>query len=141
MTRLLLDASVWLAALDRDDQHHTAAKLLLEHNDEPNLAFCALDLTLYEVSNVAIVRWRSKTEAQRLIDLIMLCGTELEQASKELLKQATTIAAKHHLTVYDAAYIAASHRNHSELVSCDLKDLVRPGHAITPRTALELVTR
>lgn len=133
---LLLDASVWLAALDRDDSYHGAARRLLEAAAAGTVTLAALDLTLYEVANVAVVRWRSPKDAGRLVTLVRLaCPDTLERADEELLRQAAAIAARDKLTVYDGAYVAAGRRRGWTLVSGDLRDLVTPGLAVSPDTA------
>jgi predicted nucleic acid-binding protein len=153
LSRLLLDASVWLAALDPDDHYHAAAKALVESAgadtdqeddagkeataDADPVTLAALDLTLYEVANVAVVSWRSQTDAERLAELIRLaCPATLERVDGERVREATQIAADHDLTVYDAAYVAAARKQDWTLVSCDLKDLVRPGLAVAPDAIL-----
>ncbi len=151
MSHLLLDASVWLAALDPDDRYHAAAKALVESTgddadvdpgddaveedtaDDGPVTLAALDLTLYEVANVAVVSWRSQADAERLAELIRLaCPATLDRVDDERVRAATQIAAEHDLTVYDAAYVAAARKHDWTLVSCDLKDLVRPGLAVAP---------
>lgn len=134
---LLLDASVWLAALDSDDRQHSAARQLLESAGKGSTTLAALDLTLYEVANVAVVRWNSEAEAERLVDLVTAaCPTTLERVDDTLLRAASALAARHRLTVYDGAYVAAAHREGWTLVSGDLRDLVDPGLAISPTAAL-----
>lgn len=155
MSHLLLDASVWLAALDPEDRHHAAAKALVESTEddadtgpqddtgeetaadvEP-VTLAALDLTLYEVANVAVVSWRSQADAERLTELIRLaCPATLDRVDEGRVREASQIAADHGLTVYDAAYVAAARKHDWTLVSCDLKDLVRPGFAVAPDAAL-----
>ncbi len=150
-----MDASVWLAALDPDDRYYTAAKALVEHTgddadadtgddaseddateDDP-VTLAALDLTLYEVANVAVVNWRSQADAERLVELIRLaCPATLDRVDEQNMHDAAKIATEHDLTVYDAAYVAAARKHDWTLVSCDLKDLVRPGLAIVPDAAL-----
>lgn len=68
MSTLLLDSGVWLAARDADDQFHEPAAALVGPKARERAA--ALDLTLYEVGNVAGVRWRSHEEAALLIQLV-----------------------------------------------------------------------
>ena len=155
MNDLLLDASVWLAALDPDDRYYAAARTLVEVTGddadedtgddarEDDLAedgpvcLAALDLTLYEVANVAVVSWRSQADAERLVELIRLtCAETLDRVDEQRMHEAATIATEHDLTVYDAAYVAAARKYDWTLVSCDLKDLVRPGFAVTPDAAL-----
>lgn len=135
---LLLDASVWLAALDPEDDNHEAAAKLVQAAADGTVTLAALDLTLYEVANVAVVRWRSRSDAERLVDLVRLaCTDTLERADDELLRLASALAAEHGLTVYDAAYVAAAKRRAWKLVSSDLADLVAPGHAIPPNAAVD----
>lgn len=159
LSRLLLDASVWLAALDSDDRYYAAAKTLVEstrddadadddadaeddaNEDDPAeddpITLAALDLTLYEVANVAIVSWRSQADAERVVELIRLaCPATLDRVDDVRMRDAMKIATEHDLTVYDAAYVAAARKYDWTLVSCDLEDLVRPGLAIDPDAAL-----
>ena len=133
---LLIDASVWLAALDRDYSFHASARQLLEAAAAGAATLAALDLTLYEVANVAVVRWRSTTDAARLATLVQLaCPDTLERADDELVREASTVADEHALTVYDGAYVAAARRRGWTLVSGDVGDLVAPGLAISPEQA------
>jgi predicted nucleic acid-binding protein len=164
LSELLLDASVWLAALDPDDRHYVAAKALVESTADDGgaeaggatiddggagddsgddvakvdpITLTALDLTLYEVANVAVVSWSSQADAERLLELIRLaCPATIDRVDEERMREAAKIATEHDLTVYDAAYVAAARRHDWTLVSCDLKDLVRPGLAIAPDAAL-----
>lgn len=93
----------------------------------------ALDLTLYEVTNVAVVRWQAPHIAVELIRLVgRTCGELLVRPDAELLRQTADLAAHDRLTAYDAAYIAAARHHGCQLVSCDLKDLVEPGFAVAP---------
>lgn len=143
---------MWLAALDLDDRFHVASAALVEAagddaaandvtegdaaNDDP-VTLVALDLTLYEVANVAVVSWHSQAHAKRLVELIRLaCPATLDRVDEERMHGAAKIATEHNLTVYDAAYVAAAHRQDWTLVSCDLKDLVRPGLAVAPDAVL-----
>jgi predicted nucleic acid-binding protein len=130
---LLLDASVWLAALDEDDRHHDAARKLIEAAADGRVAVAALDLTLYEVANVAVVRWQSPQDGGRVVELVRsACGELVEAVGADLLEEAAAVAASERLSVYDGAYVAAARRNGWTLVSGDDRDLVRPGLAIPP---------
>ncbi|MGI9021374.1 MAG: PIN domain-containing protein [Solirubrobacterales bacterium] len=131
MSGFLLDAGVWLAARDRDDRFHEDARALIGGGTP----LTALDLTLYEVANVAAVRWRSAAKARRLVELVLAAAAPLVLADAELLAEASAAAAQHDITVYDAAYVAAAGRGGSTLVSTDVRDLVRPGLAISPAEA------
>lgn len=131
----LLDASVWIAARRQNERHHVAARQLVEARGGTGLA--ALDLTLYEVANVAIRSWGSARSARRLADLVRAaCGANIARVDAETIERAIALADEHGLSVYDAAYVAVAEVNDWTLVSGDRRDLVEPGHAITPAEAL-----
>ena len=83
MTVLLVDSSVWLAAVDESDEHHTAAaELVALGPNERDLA--SLDLTLFEVANVTLHRWRSLARAHHLVHYVEIAsGTYLERVDGE----------------------------------------------------------
>jgi predicted nucleic acid-binding protein len=130
---LLLDASVWLAAADGADAHHRASRKLLESVADKGYALAALDLTLYEVASIAVLRWGSPVEAERIVEFVASsCATTLERADPELLSAAGRIADEFRITVYDAAYVAAARRRGWRLISVDVADLVSKGLAELP---------
>jgi predicted nucleic acid-binding protein len=136
LTGLLLDATVWLASADEDDPEHEAASILVRRGGDADIDVSALDLTLYEVANVAVVKWKSERHALELARLVeVTCGDGLQRVDPELVREAGALAAERALTVYDAAHVAASRRRGVPLVSIDSR-LVRPGLAITPVQAL-----
>jgi predicted nucleic acid-binding protein len=127
---LLLDASVWIAAVDRDDPFHAAArKLVLSRQHD----LAALDLTLYEVANVVgVVKGQPKTALDICRAICKRSANNLVRVSPALAGETMKSAAEHELTAYDAAYVAASRANDWTLVSGDIKDLVKPGLALAP---------
>lgn len=134
MTTLLLDASVLLAAFDPEDDHHEAARALLE-DDEAALA--TLDFARYEVTNVAVRAWRApKTVASLLATIEKLADDGgVLSSSNTLLTRAAEIAEYHTISVYDAAYAAAAAAGGHGLISCDRRDLVSKGLAALPASA------
>jgi predicted nucleic acid-binding protein len=137
VTPLLLDASVWLATSDRGDRYHAAAGSLVRAAAEGAGALAALDSTLYEIANVAVMRWRSRRDAERLVALVYaLCPDTLERADERLVAEASALAFEHGITVYDGAYVAVARRRGWSFVSADLVDLVRTGLAIAPDAAI-----
>jgi predicted nucleic acid-binding protein len=135
MSLLLLDANVWLAARnDRERGHTHARQLVATAGRRP---FAALDLTLYEVANIAVKAWRSAAAARRITDLVRAaCSDNIAKIDGELLARVIAAADEHGLSAYDAAYVAAADMNGWTLVSGDHKDLVDPGLAITAEQAL-----
>jgi predicted nucleic acid-binding protein len=98
----------------------------------------AMDLTLYEVANVLGIRKGRPREARYMAELITkrCCGESLVAADPDLMDLATSIAAEHGLTAYDAAYVAAATSNGWNLVSADIADLVSKDLAVTPDAAV-----
>jgi predicted nucleic acid-binding protein len=134
VTTLLLDASVLLAAFDPEDDHYEPASALLV-DGEATLA--TLDLARYEVANVAVRAWRTPESVAPLlaaVEQIAYDGGVLVSTSS-LLTQAAELAERHTISVYDAAYVAASTEAGRRLVSCDERDLVSKGLAVFPATA------
>ncbi len=132
MSVLLLDASVWLAALDTDDESHEPAAGLVARGDR-----AALDLTRYEVANVAVVRWKDPSAGARLLQLIEArCRGRVVAGDTDRVEEALRVADELTLTVYDAAYVAAARRYAWDLVSSDVRHLVDPGHAMSPAAAI-----
>ncbi len=140
MKPLLLDASAWVASLDTRDRHHDAATQLL-NSAARGQRFTALDLTLYEVANVAISSWASPPDAHSLWTLVHRSCTDIARLDMALFELTVALADHHGLTAYDAAYVAAAELHGWTLVSVDHKDLVGPGHAITPEQALLVARR
>jgi predicted nucleic acid-binding protein len=137
LTAFVVDAGVWLASADSDDAHHEHSTELLHRAAAGDVLVAALDLTLYEVANVAVVRWKSVVAAADLVRLVRVaCGDAVDAVDEELCTRAGVLALERGLSVYDAAYVVAAQRRGSPLVSVDVADLVGAGLAITPEEAL-----
>lgn len=129
----MLDASVWVAAKDAEDQHCDAARALVLDTDHPA---AALDLTLYEVANVVGSRWRRLDLARELCRTIQLrCEGQVVPVDSDLIDASIGLVAEHGITAYDAAYVAAARRGGWTLVSTDIADLASKGLAVTPDAA------
>jgi len=59
----------------------------------------------------------------------------LYRVDEGLAAEAATIAEAYGITAHDAAYAAAAQTIGARLVSCDLRDLVAKGLAVTPSEA------
>jgi predicted nucleic acid-binding protein len=129
-----LDASVLLACEDRDDANHADAQRLLQ-GSRP---IATLDLSFYEATNVAIAAWKDPAAAARLRGLIAAVADDggLVRADPPLLQAAASLALEHEISAYDAAYLAAATATGSQLVSCDVRDLVSRDLARLPADAL-----
>ena len=135
MTGWFLDASVIVAAEDADDPERDAARQLLTGD----LSLYTTDLAYYETANVAHRRWGDVARAsrlRRLLDAITDAGG-LVRVDRSLASHIDDLCSEHALSAYDASYVAGAARVGATLVSCDLRDLVEPGHAITPTQAVK----
>ena len=133
MTTWFLDASVLLASRASEHPHHQSARQLIQGPD----VLGTLDLARYEAADVTIRQWRDPAEAvqlQRMIDVIADTGG-LIRVDPALAAHMASLAHQHGLSAYDAAYVAGAARVGATLVSCDLRDLVEPGLAVTPAQA------
>jgi predicted nucleic acid-binding protein len=135
LNTLLLDAGVWVGAVDSSDPFHDSARSLVFAFDQP---VAAMDLTLYEVANVLGVRKEWRREARYLSELIVrrCSGRRFVRPEPSSMDLAISIAGERGLSAYDAAYVAAAHVNGWTLVSVDIADLVSKGLAVTPDAAL-----
>jgi len=134
LSTLLLDASVVLAAFDREDRQYEAARALLA---DESVVLATLDLARYEVANTAVRAWREAGLVGALLfvlDRIADDGGVLASTS-QLLARAADLAEHHAISVYDAAYVAAVGEGDRRLVSCDERDLVSKGLAVLPTMA------
>jgi predicted nucleic acid-binding protein len=127
---LLLDASVWIAAVDKDDRFHSAARTLALTPAQP---LGTLDLTIYEVANVVgVVKGQGDLAARICRAIIKRSDGRVARIDAVLAEQAVKLADDNKLTAYDAAYVAAARKHSWTLVSADVKDLVKPGLALAP---------
>ncbi len=131
MSSLLLDASVLLAAFDADDDHHESARALLANTE---VTLVTLDLVRYEVANVVLRAWRAPGSVSRLLEAVERVADDggVIHSTSSLLTRAAELAERHAISVYDAAYVAATHDADRSLVSCDARDLVSKGLAEPP---------
>jgi predicted nucleic acid-binding protein len=131
MTTLLLDASAILAAFDSDDRHHASAAAVMA---DGSVSLATLDLARYEVANVAVRAWNMPDAVPQLLSALDRIADDggVIGSSGALLQRAAELAARHAISVYDAAYVAAAEAGERRLVSCDQRDLVSKGLATLP---------
>lgn len=131
---VLLDAGVWIASIDMEDRHYGSALELIYETD---LKAAALDLTLYEIANGIVRRWRNPAAATGVCHTaVTRCSENFVTVDLDLIEATVEIATEHGLTSYDAAYVAVARRYDWQLISTDFEDLVSKGLAITPDAAV-----
>ena len=134
MSTLLLDASAVLAAFDPADRNHEPARALLT---DDSISLATLDLARYEVANVAIRAWGQPDAVAPLLSALERIAHDggVIVSTGALLGRASELAQRHSISVYDAAYVAATGEGDRRLVSCDERDLVSKGLAELPGVA------
>jgi predicted nucleic acid-binding protein len=134
VSTLLLDASVILAAFDPQDDHHNASRAILS---ESEATLATLDLARYEVTNVAVRAWSEPARVSALLEAIERIADDggVLASTSALLTRAAALAEERAISVYDAAYVAASTQGERVLVSCDTRDLLSKGLALSPSEA------
>jgi predicted nucleic acid-binding protein len=125
--------------VDPEDRYHSASRPLVLTSILPT---AALDLTLYEVTNILGARKRQHGLAESVCRSILeRCDEHVACVDAQLVEMTVNVIAEHDLTAYDAAYVAAARRHDWTLVSTDLKDLVDRGLAVTPDAVAPLHLR
>ena len=116
----VLDASVWVARLVRQDAFHDPVKRWMETRRAAGDLFYAPDLLLAEVSGAIRRRLDDQALASRAVEVLMnLPALRLMEMDRELLVQASKLAAELGLRGADAAYAALAQRLNLPLVTFD----------------------
>jgi predicted nucleic acid-binding protein len=133
------DASVALKWFhtEGEEELEPARDLLVAHQSR-TVALSVLDLTTYEIGN-ALLRGRPNATADQVATVLdalaAICPAIRPDAAE--LRTAAELAARHDLTLYDAAYVAVAESRNATLVTLDQALLdaglgMRPSE-LTPR--------
>lgn len=128
------DASVavkWFHA--EGEEEVTEARAMLSAHKSRTAALNVLDLTAYEVGN-ALMRGRAAASPEQVATVLDALAEVCPalRPNPEELRLATELAARHRLTLYDAAYAAVAASRKAMLVTLDHQLLdaglgIRPG--------------
>jgi predicted nucleic acid-binding protein len=127
------DASVavkWFHA--EGEEEVTEARALLDAHKARTAALSVLDLTTYEVGN-ALMRRRAGANVEQ-VAVVLDALAEVCPALRpnlEELRLATTLASRHRLTLYDAAYAAVAQSREATLATLD-RELLDAGLGSRP---------
>jgi predicted nucleic acid-binding protein len=115
------DANVVLKWFHSEDEEEVdAARALLEAHKERKVALSVLDLTVYEVGN-ALMRGRADASAEQAATVVEALAEICPaiRPSREEMREASQMAERHDLTLYDAAYAAVARGRSAELATLD----------------------
>ena len=127
------DASVALKWFhERGEGDVAQARELLDHQRTRRVVLHVLDLTHYEVGN-ALMHGHAQANAEQIATVLaalrQVCRTITPDDQD--LALAADLGAKHHLTLYDAAYAAVARLRRAPLVTFD-RQLINPGLGVRP---------
>lgn len=130
---IFLDASVLLASFEEGNAQRQAALVLMTTR-----LVGTIDLAVYEAANIADLQWGRPDIGIRVRDVVWQAERfgKLVRVDRDLIDAAARVAAQHHISVYDATYVAGARRVGWQLVSCDVRDLVSKGLARLPADVL-----
>jgi predicted nucleic acid-binding protein len=130
-----VDASVVLGWYDVEDPYHAACVSIVT-GEEWRLS--TIDLVRLEVANVAVRSWRKPEAIGMLLEMVDRIGDDggIVGMNTPLVTMAAHLAEVEGISVYDAAYVIGARKRGQVLVSCDERDLVSRGLAISPADAL-----
>ena len=117
------DANVayqWFVAEGEPKAEVEAARTLVRLFAEGEISLSVLDLTRYELGN-ALLRGRIKASAEETsATLDALAGTcPAVSPTATDIRHAARLADQHHLTLYDATYVAVAHSRGAQLATLD----------------------
>jgi predicted nucleic acid-binding protein len=118
--RLVLDADVLIGALDREDDHHRAARRLFTgwHQQSDTLLISVVNLT--EVL-IAPARDRGNLSAAR--EAIDALGVSVHQPNEAIGVEAARLRGRHPISLPDAYCLATAKHTAATLVSFDRRVL------------------
>ncbi len=138
---IVCDASVALSWFHAEDEEEVqAAQGLLDLHRRRVVALSVLDLTPYEIGN-ALLRGRPGFSAEQVLAVLQALDVICPRITLAMpaFADATTLAADNRLTLYDAAYAAATRARHCELATLD-RELLRAGLGRRPSQILADLT-
>lgn len=127
------DANVALKWFHAEGEEEVeSARALLDAHKERTVALSVLDLTVYEVGN-ALMRGRAGADAEQAATVIEALAEICPpiRPSLEEMREASRLAERHELTLYDAAYAAVAQSRSAELATLD-RALLEAGLGIRP---------
>ena len=129
---MVLDASVWVAALIKKEQHHAESTVLLGRLVQDRRAASAPVLVLAEVAGAIARQSRDTARAETALRFVRAQGwLSIHPVTESLGDTAAAVAAKYFLRGADAVYAALARQLGTPLVTWD-KELLERAAAVVP---------
>ncbi|MBI2266226.1 MAG: type II toxin-antitoxin system VapC family toxin [Armatimonadetes bacterium] len=119
---IVLDASVILKWIFRDEDGEEKAKLYRESHVSGKEIIAVPDLLFFEIANVLATKTRlSQKDATEAFSLLWHFDFELFNFGLEEFLHAIVLSRRHKITLYDASYIELAQRLKCRFVTADRK--------------------
>lgn len=131
-TRLVIDASITIKWLHKEENTEIALSLLDQINDGEIIAL-APNLIIYEIAS-ALIRGIRKplVEAQMAVDSLAVIKWQIIMPTSDLIKDAMQFAAERpQISLYDATYIAVALHHSATVITADKKLHNKVGSPLT----------
>ncbi len=117
---IVIDASVMIAQLLRDEEHSDSARIIMELPDSEDVI--VPHIFWYEIRNVLLRAKRAKRIEQKIFEI---CLNRLRDEFSPSVDtghdgaMVLDLAERHNLSVYDASYLETALRNRARLATFD----------------------
>ena len=138
---MVIDASVWVAALLTHDSHHDSAIAFLKHHVANGLSSTLPSLALPEIAGAIARQTDSAQIAERAVSFLLdQSWITFVSLDDELANEAAAIAVQRRLRGADAVYVAVAKHNDGVLITLDREMTKRSAptvEAISPQEWLK----
>lgn len=123
MREFVLDTSVvlkWFSTFNQNDLDH--ALQLRQDMLDGSILFIVPELFFYELANA--LRYNpnfSPKDVNEALHSVFDMGLEVRKVDRKVMEQATTIAFKYNITIYDAYFLALSRKEEKPFMTADYK--------------------
>lgn len=114
----VVDASVIFKWIEKEEFSNNA-NTLKEKYLKREIDIIVPDLIFYEVANALKYKGREKSSIEQAMKDLFDMQFQIVRINEFLLCKIISLAATHNITVYDAAYVAASELYAAELITTD----------------------
>ena len=123
MREFVLDTSVvlkWFSTFNENDLDH--ALQLRQDMLDGSILFIVPELLFYELANA--LRYNpnfSPKDVNEALHSVFDMGLEVRKVDRKVMEQATTIAFKYNIKIYDAYFLALSRKEEKPFITADYK--------------------
>ena len=137
MTPLVIDASVWVSAVDPTDTMSEPSRTFLSHVADRELSIAMPEFSKLEIACALARRMRSAELGRSLADQMLESPRmSTHSVNQALLRRAVQLGTRGFLRAGDSLYAAVAQAVDGQLVSWD-RELIERAGAVTPDAWIE----